>query len=197
MVVAVFMSAQRPSLTAVVGGQGHFDAVVVLAQAFVEIGGGGHGGGVRVVAGAEAGAVRPQAEALAGGVHELHRPGGACEWVAWATIRASGLSPRLAASSADISTVAAAPSEIDDEDAAVSTPSLPNDGRRVGIFAVSIRPGCSSVSTTTSPLRVLTVTGTISSLRSEEHTSELQSLMRISYAVFCLKKKNNKVTNSK
>src|SRR3546814_1091286 len=31
--------------------------------------------------------------------------------------------------------------------------------------------------------------------RSEEHTSELQSLMRISYAVFCLKK-NNKPTNS-
>src|SRR3546814_3449368 len=30
--------------------------------------------------------------------------------------------------------------------------------------------------------------------RSEEHTSELQSLMRISYAVFCLKKKNNKQT---
>src|SRR3546814_6511903 len=28
--------------------------------------------------------------------------------------------------------------------------------------------------------------------KSEEHTSELQSLMRISYAVFCLKKKNNK-----
>src|SRR3546814_7853301 len=28
--------------------------------------------------------------------------------------------------------------------------------------------------------------------RSAEHTSELQSLMRISYAVFCLKKKNNK-----
>src|SRR3546814_951309 len=31
-------------------------------------------------------------------------------------------------------------------------------------------------------------------LRSEEHTSELQSLMRISYAVFCLKKKNNNKT---
>src|SRR3546814_8393291 len=31
-------------------------------------------------------------------------------------------------------------------------------------------------------------------LRSEEHTSELQSLMRISYAVFCLKKKNRKNT---
>src|SRR3546814_2412090 len=32
--------------------------------------------------------------------------------------------------------------------------------------------------------------------RSEEHTSELQSLMRISYAVFCLKKKNNYNTYS-
>src|SRR3546814_4807819 len=32
--------------------------------------------------------------------------------------------------------------------------------------------------------------------RSEEHTSELQSLMRISYAVFCLKKKNNTHSNS-
>src|SRR3546814_4505036 len=31
--------------------------------------------------------------------------------------------------------------------------------------------------------------------RSEEHTSELQSLMRISYAVFCLKKKKNKRLN--
>src|SRR3546814_3169856 len=29
--------------------------------------------------------------------------------------------------------------------------------------------------------------------RSEEHTSELQSLMRISYAVFCLKKKKNEI----
>src|SRR3546814_6999589 len=32
---------------------------------------------------------------------------------------------------------------------------------------------------------------TTASSRSEEHTSELQSLMRISYAVFCLKKKKN------
>src|SRR3546814_3195437 len=31
--------------------------------------------------------------------------------------------------------------------------------------------------------------------RSEEHTSELQSLMRISYAVFCLKKKNTQHKN--
>src|SRR3546814_1757228 len=35
----------------------------------------------------------------------------------------------------------------------------------------------------------------VDGIRSEEHTSELQSLMRISYAVFCLKKKN-KITNS-
>src|SRR3546814_3550382 len=33
--------------------------------------------------------------------------------------------------------------------------------------------------------------------RSEEHTSELQSLMRISYAVFCLKKKKNNKYNHK
>src|SRR3546814_5859743 len=33
-------------------------------------------------------------------------------------------------------------------------------------------------------------------IRSEEHTSELQSLMRISYAVFCLKKKNTISKNS-
>src|SRR3546814_8322833 len=33
--------------------------------------------------------------------------------------------------------------------------------------------------------------------RSEEHTSELQSLMRISYAVFCLKKKTHEQTHNK
>src|SRR3546814_4521321 len=33
-------------------------------------------------------------------------------------------------------------------------------------------------------------------VRSEEHTSELQSLMRISYAVFCLKTKNTKKTST-
>src|SRR3546814_3740900 len=34
-------------------------------------------------------------------------------------------------------------------------------------------------------------------IRSEEHTSELQSLMRISYAVFCLKKKKNTIISNK
>src|SRR3546814_3574969 len=33
-------------------------------------------------------------------------------------------------------------------------------------------------------------------MRSEEHTSELQSLMRISYAVFCLKKKNTNMSTN-
>src|SRR3546814_8430717 len=37
----------------------------------------------------------------------------------------------------------------------------------------------------------------IISTRSEEHTSELQSLMRISYAVFCLKKKTNYTPHTK
>src|SRR3546814_6238295 len=41
-------------------------------------------------------------------------------------------------------------------------------------------------------LDMLAFAGIDRRLRSEEHTSELQSLMRISYAVFCLKKKNNK-----
>src|SRR3546814_5497308 len=42
---------------------------------------------------------------------------------------------------------------------------------------------------------VAAVNGEIAdALRSEEHTSELQSLMRISYADFCLKKKNNTST---
>src|SRR3546814_1747513 len=38
----------------------------------------------------------------------------------------------------------------------------------------------------------ITVQELANRMRSEEHTSELQSLMRISYAVFCLKKKNTK-----
>src|SRR3546814_8686815 len=36
----------------------------------------------------------------------------------------------------------------------------------------------------------------VTGLRSEEHTSELQSLMRTSYAVFCLKKKNQEVAHT-
>src|SRR3546814_8753642 len=42
------------------------------------------------------------------------------------------------------------------------------------------------------PSRGVSATRLAHPRRSEEHTSELQSLMRISYAVFCLKKKKNK-----
>src|SRR3546814_2415783 len=43
-----------------------------------------------------------------------------------------------------------------------------------------------------SPMKGSTMLATLQALgRSEEHTSELQSLMSISYAVFCLKKKND------
>src|SRR3546814_6143939 len=41
--------------------------------------------------------------------------------------------------------------------------------------------------------RYLRQTGLTYGLRSEEHTSELPSLIRISYAVFCLKKKNKQI----
>src|SRR3546814_9167352 len=51
------------------------------------------------------------------------------------------------------------------------------------------------------PLRSIGTDGTElihtpGSVRSEEHTSELQSLMRISYAVFCLKKTTKTATNT-
>src|SRR3546814_10178557 len=49
------------------------------------------------------------------------------------------------------------------------------------------------------PMRLYSGGGLVilSALRSEEHTSELQSLMRISYAVFCLKKKKTTKTTTK
>src|SRR3546814_2759577 len=40
-------------------------------------------------------------------------------------------------------------------------------------------------------IKALATEGEYDNVRSEEHTSELQSLMRISYAVFCLKKKKH------
>src|SRR3546814_3729713 len=78
--------------------------------------------------------------------------------------------------------------------------SRPDLSRSSAIFAsssanvsVTVRMGaCSATSKKDRPSsRVRLATETIwrSPHRSEEHTSELQSLMRISYAVFCLKKK--------
>src|SRR3546814_9641402 len=48
----------------------------------------------------------------------------------------------------------------------------------------------------TSPTRWISLLHRARYRRSEEHTSELQSLMRISYAVFCLKKKKKKHTQT-
>src|SRR3546814_4550986 len=58
-------------------------------------------------------------------------------------------------------------------------------------------PGASTFSSSTTPsftsIAKRWPRAPMPNLRSEEHTSELQSLMRISYAVFCLKKKNNAI----
>src|SRR3546814_16136688 len=65
-------------------------------------------------------------------------------------------------------------------------------GRTMGLSAG--RPYRASIGTTTSAATALYQPGCTARTpapRSEEHTSELQSLMRISYADFCLKKKNS------
>src|SRR3546814_5501471 len=63
----------------------------------------------------------------------------------------------------------------------------PSASQALGLRTVLVRRGALASS--------MTATGTIDfnqrDIRSEEHTSELQSLMRISYAVFCLKKKTH------
>src|SRR3546814_4382876 len=59
-------------------------------------------------------------------------------------------------------------------------------------------PSATSVAAVSSPASAPSTSSSSSagsSSRSEEHTSELQSLMRISYAVFCLKKKHTNQTN--
>src|SRR3546814_8325332 len=83
-------------------------------------------------------------------------------------------------------------------------------GERLGDRALARRGGaidgddhCCKPASSASKLGKLVATGAMSSIvtgalptsRSAEHTSELQSLMRISYAVFCLKKKSQKKSN--
>src|SRR3546814_7780389 len=58
------------------------------------------------------------------------------------------------------------------------------------IFAVTMLIALSSKIPTSIALMAGVAGMLVSGVRSEEHTAELQSLMRISYAVFCLKKKN-------
>src|SRR3546814_3449953 len=64
--------------------------------------------------------------------------------------------------------------------------------RRAVVFGHALRNSLLPVITVAGDLATGLVNGAViveSVFRSEEHTSELQSLMRISYAVFCLKKK--------
>src|SRR3546814_2835206 len=82
---------------------------------------------------------------------------------------------------------------------------LSDPRRRVSVSVTQASaPACVTMTTRTPPLLLSPrwimlsmdtpasrVAAAISASRSEEHTSELQSLMRISYAVFCLKKKNH------
>src|SRR3546814_2130144 len=72
-----------------------------------------------------------------------------------------------------------------------ASPLPPTMKVRLPAFAAAIPPE-TGASTAVSPLAAAasaTRLAVATSIRSEEHTSELQSLMRISYAVFCLKKK--------
>src|SRR3546814_8797805 len=64
--------------------------------------------------------------------------------------------------------------------------SLKCRSRRMGTMTAGMAAAVSTADMVSS----MTVTVINVTIRSEEHTSELQSLMRISYAVFCLKKKN-------
>src|SRR3546814_10692822 len=88
----------------------------------------------------------------------------------------------LLASTAAVAAPATAQTEAPPAEQAAQEEQVP-----VGDIVVTARRVSESLQTT--PVAVTAVTG--DALRSEEHTSELQSLMRISYAVFCLKKKKH------
>ncbi len=90
---------------------------------------------------------------------------GSCACAAMATIFATGCWPLALATLSRLRTTAAAPSEIEEEVAAVIVPSLAKAGRSWGILSGRPLPGCSSCSTVTSPLRVEKVTGTTSSAK--------------------------------
>src|SRR3546814_9680853 len=69
-------------------------------------------------------------------------------------------------------------------------------GQEVIPFAAAMAPQVKNINMLTAmrtgeihPTMLARHISTLDHIRSEEHTSELQSLMRISYAVFCLKKK--------
>src|SRR3546814_1673029 len=65
-----------------------------------------------------------------------------------------------------------------------------------GFMLRSSRPCAPSLATTSLLAMAWAAASRKRARRSEEHTSELQSLMRISYAVFCLKKKKKQTQNN-
>lgn len=87
---------------------------------------------------------------------------GACACVVWPSMTASGAMPSCLAVDSRIITSAAAPSLIDEDEAAVTVPSFLNAGLSEGILSTLMRRGPSSVSTTVSPALPGTVTGAIS-----------------------------------
>src|SRR3546814_6087985 len=100
-------------------------------------------------------------------------------------VESTGESPRAEKpySAARISSSGAGPparKATENEQAAPATPS---------VTSITLRPSRSDAPPTTKE-------ATAPERRSEEHTSELQSLMRISYAVFCLKKKTKNCTQN-
>src|SRR3546814_5688302 len=79
-------------------------------------------------------------------------------------------------------------------------PSIPEDNMRYKLITLAAAAIASSATAAAAKERIVDVTtldvaGVRLGMRSEEHTSELQSLMRISYAVFCLKKKKKPIYN--
>src|SRR3546814_6566179 len=73
--------------------------------------------------------------------------------------------------------------------AAPFSASISGDNEGSGTVAVRTNPAAAAIPAP-APSSFVIQAGA-GNIRSEEHTSELQSLMRISYADFCLKKKNN------
>ena len=100
---------------------------------------------------------------------------GSCAKPECATMRASGLAPSASARPALMSTRLAAPSDIDEELAAVTVPSAANAGRSVGMRSGSMREGSSSVDTTVSPLRPVIVTGASSRSKAPSHAARARS----------------------
>lgn len=98
----------------------------------------------------------------AAGTGAVVKSPGACAWLACPMIRARTGKFSFSAVAWLARTSAAAPSDIDDELAAVTVPSSRKAGLRCGIFSGRAVPGCSSRATVCAPRRDVAVTGTTS-----------------------------------